>query len=340
MDNSKNLNIIALDAMGGDYGPEVTVPAAVEATKKKDLAVILVGEKELIDRELSKFSSLETSLLSVVPAQGVVTEEESPALAYRTKPRASVYVAAGVVKAGKASGFVSMGSTGASIAASTVLYGTMDGIERGAIGGPVIGYSPRTVIVDLGTNVDTRPEQLLDFGALGSIMSRVIYKEKNPKIALLSVGKEKGKGSSLVKETSVLLENSGLNFVGNIEGRHLLTSEADVLICDGFVGNTLLKFAESWITFFSDEIKDKVNEKLSYKIGAELMKPVFDDLKAKYDYEEHGGTPLLGVNGISIVCHGSSGPRSIMNSIFLGQKCIQNNLIEDTQKSLAIHFGH
>ena len=127
---------------------------------------------------------------------------------------------------------------------------------------------------------------------------------------------------------------------GNIEGRHLLTSEADVLICDGFVGNTLLKFAESWITFFSDEIKDKVNEKLSYKIGAKLMKPIFDDLKAKYDYEEHGGTPLLGVNGISIVCHGSSGPRSIMNSIFLGQKCIQNNLIEDTKKSLAIHFGH
>ena len=184
MDNSKNLNIIALDAMGGDHGPVVTVPAAVEATKKKDLAVILVGEKQLIEQELSKFSPVETSLLSVVPAQGVVTEEESPALAYRTKPQASVYVAAGIVKEGEASGFVSMGSTGASIAASTVLYGTMDGIERGAVGGPVIGYSPRTVIVDLGTNVDTRPEQLLDFGALGSIMSRVMYKEKNPKIAL------------------------------------------------------------------------------------------------------------------------------------------------------------
>ena len=155
----------------------------------------------------------------------------------------------------------------------------------------------------------------------------------------INIGEEPNKGSDLYVETHKLLSEIP-NFVGNIEGRHLLTSEADVLICDGFVGNTLLKFAESWITFFSDEIKDKVNEKLSYKIGAELMKPVFDDLKAKYDYEEHGGTPLLGVNGISIVCHGSSGRRSIMNSIFLGQKCIQNNLIEDTQKSLAIHFGH
>jgi glycerol-3-phosphate acyltransferase PlsX len=129
------------------------------------------------------------------------------------------------------------------------------------------------------------------------------------------------------------------NFVGNIESRHLLTSEADVLICDGFVGNTLLKFAESWISFFTDEIKGKIDEKLSYKIGAGLLKPIFEDLKNRFDYEEHGGTPLLGVNGISIVCHGSSGPRSIMNSIFLAQKCINNNLIEDTKKSLAIHFG-
>ena len=323
MDNSKNLNIIALDAMGGDYGPEVTVPAAVEATKKKDLAVILVGEKQLIEQELSKFSPAETSLLSVVPAQGVVTEEESPALAYRTKPRASVYVAAGIVKAGKASGFVSMGSTGASIAASTVLYGTMDGIERGAIGGPVIGYSPRTVIVDLGTNVDTRPEQLLDFGALGSIMSRVMYKEKNPKIALLSVGKEKGKGSSLVKETSVLLENSGLNFVGNIEPDDLLKNEFEVVLCDGFVGNIILKLTESLGKIICSQINEILGET---DISKTLTASIFEKTNT---LESFGGGPLLGVKGVAIVGHGASGIRAIVNAISTANFVIDVDFIEE-----------
>ena len=323
MDNSKNLNIIALDAMGGDYGPEVTVPAAVEATKKKDLAVILVGEKQLIEQELSKFSPVETSLLSVVPAQGVVTEEESPALAYRTKPRASVYVAAGIVKAGKASGFVSMGSTGASIAASTVLYGTMDEIERGAIGGPVIGFSPRTVIVDLGTNVDTRPEQLLDFGALGSIMSRVMYKEKNPKIALLSVGKEKGKGSSLFKETSVLLENSGLNFVGNIEPDDLLKNEFEVVLCDGFVGNIILKLTESLGKIICSQINEILGET---DISKTLTASIFEKTNT---LESFGGGPLLGVKGVAIVGHGASGIRAIVNAISTANFVIDVDFIEE-----------
>lgn len=323
MHNNKNLNIIALDAMGGDYGPEVTVPAAVEATKKKDLAVILVGEKQLIERELSKFTPPETSLLSVVPSQGVVTEEESPALAYRTKPRASVYVAAGIVKAGKASGFVSMGSTGASIAASTVLYGTMDGIERGALGGPVIGYSPRTVIVDLGTNVDTRPEQLLDFGALGSIMSRVIYKEKHPKIALLSVGKEKGKGSSLVKETSVLLENSGLNFVGNIEPDDLLKNEFEVVLCDGFVGNIILKLTESLGKIICAQISEILG---NTDISKTLTASIFEKTNT---LESFGGGPLLGVKGVAIVGHGASGIRAIVNAINTANYVIDVDFIEE-----------
>ena len=323
MDNSKNLNIIALDAMGGDYGPEVMVPAAVEATKKENLAVILVGEEQLIERELSKFSPPETSLLSVMPAQGVVTEEESPALAYRTKPRASVYVAAGIVKAGKASGFVSMGSTGASIAASTVLYGTMDGIERGAVGGPVIGYSPRTVIVDLGTNVDTRPEQLLDFGALGSIMSRVMYKEKNPKIALLSVGKEKGKGSSLVKETSVLLEDSGLNFVGNIEPDDLVKNKFEVVLCDGFVGNIILKLTESLGKIICGQINEILGDT---DISKTLTTSIFEKTNT---LESFGGGPLLGVKGVAIVGHGASGIKAIVNAINTANYVVTVDFIEE-----------
>jgi glycerol-3-phosphate acyltransferase PlsX len=253
----------------------------------------------------------------------VVTEEESPALAYRTKPRASVYVAAGIVKAGKASGFVSMGSTGASIAASTVLYGTMDGIERGALGGPVIGYSPRTVIVDLGTNVDTRPEQLLDFGALGSIMSRVIYKEKNPKIALLSVGKEKGKGSSLVKETSVLLENSGLNFVGNIEPDDLLKNEFEVVLCDGFVGNIILKLTESLGKIICSQINEILGET---DISKTLTASIFEKTNT---LESFGGGPLLGVKGVAIVGHGASGIKAIVNAINTANFVIDVDFIEE-----------
>ena len=154
-----------------------------------------------------------------------------------------------------------------------------------------------------------------------------------PKIGLINIGSEPNKGSELYQETYKLL-NKTPEFIGNIEGRNILTSEADVLICDGFVGNTLLKFAESWIGTFTDEIKSRMDEKISFQVGSKLMKPIFKDLQKKYDYEEHGGTPLLGVNGISIVCHGSSGPKSIMNSIFLAQRCIENDLLKSTQENI------
>ncbi len=165
---------IALDAMGGDHGPSVTVPAALKAIGEGGVAIALVGDAEAIQAELDKYDTPTKQLVQVVPTEGIVEEGESPARAFRSKPKASIFVAAGTVKMGKAAGFVSMGSTGASIAAATVVYGTLDGIDRGALGGPVIGYAPNTVIIDLGTNVDTRPGLLVDFAALGNIMSKLI----------------------------------------------------------------------------------------------------------------------------------------------------------------------
>ena len=265
---------IALDAMGGDHGPSVTVPAALKAIGRGGVAIALVGDPEAIETELAKYDTPAKQLTQIVPAEGVIPEGANPALALRSNPRASVLIAAGAVKAGKAKAFVSMGSTGASIAAGTVLLGTVEGIERGALGGPIVGYAPDTVIIDLGTNVDTRPAQLADFAALGSLMSRLIYKKENPRVALLSVGSEEGKGNAQVKATTELLRNSSLNFIGNVEPHDLPSGRAEVVVCDGFVGNTILKFAESVPSFLKARLKSHADDCVADRSCHSLLRAV------------------------------------------------------------------
>jgi len=324
--------------MGGDFAPNAVVQGALDAINKssKPLNLILVGDETAIRSELA---GRENDAIEIVHTDEVVTMEDKGSKVLKSKPNSSLVRGIRMVKEGRADGFISAGHTGAIMSTTLLSLGRIPGVRRPALAAYFPTEKRGKILCDVGVNPDAKPEHLVQFALMASHYYDHVEGFAAPKIGLINIGTEPSKGSELYVETYKLLSEMP-NFVGNIEGRHLLTSEADVLICDGFVGNTLLKFAESWITFFADEIKDKINEKLSYKIGAGLMKPIFDDLKAKYDYEEHGGTPLLGVNGISIVCHGSSGPKSIMNSIFLGQKCIENNLIEDTQKSLAIHFGH
>ena len=323
--------------MGGDFAPNAVVQGALDAINKssKPLNLILVGDETAIRSELA---GRENDAIEIVHTDEVVTMEDKGSKVLKSKPNSSLVRGIRMVKEGRADGFISAGHTGAIMSTTLLSLGRIPGVRRPALAAYFPTEKRGKILCDVGVNPDAKPEHLVQFALMASHYYDHVEGFAAPKIGLINMGTEPSKGSELYVETYKLLSEMP-NFVGNIEGRHLLTSEADVLICDGFVGNTLLKFAESWITFFADEIKDKINEKLSYKIGAGLMKPIFDDLKAKYDYEEHGGTPLLGVNGISIVCHGSSGPKSIMNSIFLGQKCIENNLIEDTQKSLAIHFG-
>ena len=328
----------ALDAMGGDFAPHAVVQGALDAVDKSSepLDLILLGDETAIRTELAGH---DVETIEIVHTDEVVNMDDKGSKVLKMKPNSSLVRGIQMVKNGQADGFISAGHTGAILSTTLLSLGRIPGVKRPALAAYFPTEKRGKVLCDVGANPDAKPEHLVQFALMASHYYDHVENFAAPKIGLINIGKEPNKGSDVYVETHKLLSEIP-NFVGNIEGRHLLTSEADVLICDGFVGNTLLKFAESWITFFSDEIKDKVNEKLSYKIGAKLMKPVFDNLITKYDYEEHGGTPLLGVNGISIVCHGSSGPRSIMNSIFLAQKCIQNNLIKDTQKSLAIHFGH
>ena len=319
---------IALDAMGGDHGPVVTVPAALKAIGDGGVAIALVGDAEAIQAELDKYDTPAKHLVQVVPAEGVVEEGESPALAYRSKPKASVFVSAGVVKMGKAAGFVSMGSTGASIAAAQVVYGTLEGIDRGALGGPIIGYAPDTVIVDLGTNVDTRPRLLVDFAALGNVMSKHIYKKENPRIALLSVGSEEGKGNALVKETTELLKATDLNFIGNIEPNDLPEGKADVVLCDGFVGNVVLKLTEGLGSAVVNQVKEALGDT---EEANELAQSIFEKFNI---LEAFGGGPLLGLNGLAIVGHGASGVDAIANAVGTAKYVISTGLIEAQQAEL------
>ncbi|MBT3179359.1 MAG: phosphate acyltransferase PlsX [Candidatus Marinimicrobia bacterium] len=329
--------IFALDAMGGDFAPHAAVQGTLDALEKtsKSLNIILLGDETAIRTELGDRDS---DAIQILHTDEVVTMEDKGSKVLKSKPNSSLVRGIQLVKEGKADGFISAGHTGAIMSATLLTLGRIPGVRRPALAAYFPTEGRGKVLCDVGANPDAKPEHLAQFAIMASHYYDHVEGFADPKIGLINIGSEPGKGSNLYVETYKLLAEIP-NFVGNIESRHLLTSEADVLICDGFVGNTLLKFAESWISFFTDEIKGKIDEKLSYKIGAGLLKPIFEDLKNRFDYEEHGGTPLLGVNGISIVCHGSSGPRSIMNSIFLAQKCINNNLIEDTKKSLAIHFG-
>ena len=220
------------------------------------------------------------------------------------------------------------------MSASLLLLGRIKGIKRPALAAYLPIGKRGKVLCDVGANPDAKPEHLLQSSIMASNYYSYVENFPNPKIGLINIGSEPNKGSELYQETHKLLTKTP-KFIGNIEGRNILTSEADVLICDGFVGNTLLKFAESWVGTFTDEIKSRMDEKISFQVGSKLMKPIFKDLQKKYDYEEHGGTPLLGVNGISIVCHGSSGPKSIMNSIFLAQRCIKNDLLKSTRENIS-----
>ncbi len=321
---TQDITVIALDAMGGDHGPSVTVPAALQAVSKPGIAVALVGDAELLSAVLAEHGASSHPLVQVIPSDGVVMETDNPALVYRSKPRASIFVSAGLVKMQKAHAFVSMGSTGASIAAATVTFGTMEGIARGTLGGPIIGYAPNTLIIDLGANIDIRPRQLADFGALGSVMARVIYDLQNPRIALLNVGSEETKGNSLVKETAELLRISDLNYVGMVEANDLPLGKAEVVLCDGFVGNIVLKLIEGLGRTIADHVR---NSSDNHTLADEIHNHT-NPLAA------FGGGPLLGVNGIAVVGHGSATQNGIATAIETARDMSQRDFVGEQQAEL------
>ena len=329
---------IALDAMGGDLAPQATVQGALSALRQtnNEIHIVLVGDEEQIKAELG--NSIPDNI-SIFPTTEIVTMHDNGSKVIKSKPDSSLVQGIKLVKENKADAFISAGHTGAVMATSLFLLGRIPHVKTPCLGAYLKTQKGGKIICDVGANPDAKAEQLLQFGIMASVYLDHVEGIKDTKVGLINIGEEPSKGSELYLEAYKLLKNELPNFIGNVEGRHVFDCEANVLVCDGFVGNTLIKFAEGWMTTFSDMIKEKIKIKFSYKIGAALIKPALEEIRNQYDYEEHGGSPLLGVNGISIVSHGSSTPKAIMNSIFVAQKSIKNNLISDISKGIDEHLG-
>ena len=307
---------VAVDAMGGDYAPRHEVAGAVEAVRSYDLQVILVGREDVLREELARHGDVSALPIEIVHASERITMEDSAAKALRNKKDSSIRVASRLVAEGRAQGLVSAGNTGAAMATAKIVQGMVPGVIRPALASAMPTVSGRyTVLMDVGANVDCTPKMLVQFAIMGEVYSRVILKTENPRVGLLSIGEEEHKGNELTRSALPLLKGLPLNFVGNVEGRDLYTGAVDVIICDGFVGNVVLKTSEG----LADAMRQMLTEALSAtavrKLGYLLARPAFAEFKRRVDYYEPGGAPLLGVKGVCIICHGSSPPRALRNAI-------------------------
>ncbi|MBN2009575.1 phosphate acyltransferase PlsX [candidate division KSB1 bacterium] len=319
---------IAVDAMGGDKAPRAIVNGAIAAARQaqKRYSVVLVGDETIIQQELSHHKGWNDLPIEIKHASQQVTMHDSPSVALKQKKDSSIAVAMRMHKAGEVNAIVSAGHTGAVLASALVDLRKIPGVIRPTIGSFIPNGRDVTLLMDAGTNVDCKPVHLLQFGLMGSIFFKRMIGRQAPVIGLLSIGEEKTKGNELVLRTHELLEQSKLNFIGNVEGGDILKGKVDIVVCDGFVGNIILKFAESFNRVYSTNLKKNIGTHLIYKLGALMLKPAFTKLKQTFDYAEYGGVPLLGVNGVAIICHGSSPGKAIMNAIFEAEKIINTDV--------------
>lgn len=326
---------IAVDAMGGDYAPLEIVKGAVDAVNSGLAQVILVGSQDLIAAELEKYRYPHDAI-TVRHAPEAIGMDEHPASAVRRKKNSSLVVATRLVKEGEASAIISAGSTGAQMAAALFELGRIPGVDRPGIATVIPSPKGPKVLIDSGANVDVKTGHLLQFAYLGSHYARQVLGIGNPRVALLNVGSEPTKGTEVVIEAyQALSKADSLLFAGNVEGRDFLTADVDVIVCDGFVGNIALKLLEGTVSTLTGMIRDEVKRNPLRMLGGMLVKPAFGDIFRQLDYSEYGGAPLLGVNGISFICHGSSRARSIQNAIRYTVKAVQEHLIETLQKGLS-----
>ncbi len=318
--------------MGGDFAPVEAVTGAVLAARASDVAVLLVGDPAVVQEHLDAHPGSADLPISIAPSMGVVGEGEQPARALRQKSNASIFVATELVKEGRAGACVSMGSTGASMAAAAVILGMMEGLERPCLGGPIVGLAPKTIIIDVGTNVDCKPAQLLSFAIIGEVFANQFWDINSPRVALLSVGSETGKGNRQVRETTRLLEASDLNFVGNVEGNDLPAGVVDVVVCDGFAGNVVMKLTEGIGVSLVEHLASATNG----QVNPEVMSLIKDEiLKTTNPAQDRGGGPLLGVNGVSVVGHGRADATEVANAIATAKLALELGFIDRLTERLA-----
>lgn len=325
---------IALDAMGGDHAPKEPVAGAVQAARELGIPVTLVGPQDAIAAELARQSTSDLPI-EIVHAPDVVDMAEHPAQAVRRLPHASMNVAMRLVKDGQAAAFVSAGNTGAAMVAALFGLGRIPGIERPALATLFPTATGHCLVLDIGANVDCRPEHLHQFALMGDRYARVALDLTEPRIGLLSNGEEETKGNKVVIEAHQLLKTAAIRFVGNIEGKDLTRGRADVVVCDGFTGNVLIKGGEGFGELTFDLLREAIAGHPLSMLGALLLRPALRRLKRRIDYQEYGGAPLLGVNGVAIVAHGRSRARAIRNAIRVAHRAAQAELPKVLAATLA-----
>ncbi len=330
---------IAIDAMGGDHAPDEIIRGAFLA-ESREWEYLLVGQEELIRQQLQKYP-FRLSPVRVIPADDVIHSDEAPVQALRRKKNASLPTAVRLVQTHEADAVLSAGNTGAFMAASVLFLRTVPGIDRPALSPalPTAMKGKMVILLDVGANMDAEPEHLQQYGIMGSLYAEKRLGVAAPKVGLLNVGSESGKGSKVVQAAYSLLQNSGIHFVGNVEARDLFSGSCDVIVCDGFVGNALLKSGEGLAETVFTMMREEFNQSFREKAGVVLLRPALQRIKKRIDYSEYGGAPLLGINGICIKSHGSSDAVAISNGIRTAGTLIKERLLEEIHEKMKVLGG-
>ena len=320
---------IAIDAMGGDYAPSETVKGAILAAREyeDEITLVLIGDEDAINENLALEKS-KYPKIDIIHTSESIEMHESPTKALKSKPNSSISIGADLQKSGEIDAFVSVGNTGAVYASTLMKLGRIKGVRRPTIGTIMPAENKGTAIFDIGANPNCRPLDLLQFAIMGSIYVEHIFGWKNPKVGLLNIGEEKSKGNDLSLESYKILKDNLPNFYGNVEGGDILKGKVEVVVCDGFVGNIILKFAESFYQLLKLKIKQNLNNRPFAKLGALMMMPALKGLRKDLDYQEYGGVPLLGANGVSIIGHGHSSRIAIKNAIRVARKTVKEKINE------------
>jgi glycerol-3-phosphate acyltransferase PlsX len=326
---------IALDAMGGDHAPRAEVEGAILAARELGVKVVLVGIEEKVRQELNRHRHRGVAV-EIVNATEVVTMQDSPSHAFRRKKDSSMHVATKLVRDGKADALVSAGNTGAVMTVARFVLGTLASVDRPALAAAFPNMKEKvTVILDVGANVDSKPEQIVQFAVMGEIYYRTIWGTRRPRVAVLSIGEEEMKGNDLTREASNRLKQTSMNFTGNVEGRDVFRGDVDVIVCDGFIGNIALKISEGLVEHIGGMLKKAIKSSLTSQLGYALSKPAFDEFRKRTDYSEYGGAPLLGVRGVTIIGHGRSNPNAIKNAIRVASELVKARVNEKIDQELT-----
>jgi len=325
--------IIVVDGMGGDHAPKAVVEGCVKALQDADIKILITGREDEIKAELSKHK-YDESRVSVIHADEVISPNEAPVMALRRKKDSSLVRGLNLVKNGEADAFLSAGSTGALMAGATLILGRIKGVDRVALAPVMPGKNGPFMVIDAGANVDCKPNYLVQFAQMGKVYFENVLGAADPTVGLINIGEEEEKGNELTKAAYPLLKESGFNFAGNVEPRDVSNGDVSILVCDGFVGNTILKMYEGVASNIFSMLKAEIMSSFRSKLGGILLKPVFDRFKKKFDYAEYGGTAFLGTKGICIKAHGSSDSKAFKNAILQAKNCFDKDIVGKIENEL------